>query len=99
MVDPDRRIDVEWGKDDALGTSYDVKLGLDVEDRQGLLAKIVSTIADEKANIRNVEAKTFDGNDARITLILAVSDREQMQKVIARIRRIAGVRDVARLLR
>ncbi len=99
MVDPDRRIEVEWARDDAQGTSYDVKLALDVEDRQGLLAKIVSTIADENANIRNVEAKTFEGNDARITLILAVSDREQMQKVIARVRRISGVRDVARLLR
>ena len=99
MVDPDRRIAVEWAKHDSGESSYDVKLALDVEDRQGLLAKIVSTIAEEKANIRNVDAKTFEGADARITVTLAVADREQMQKVMARIRRIAGVRDVSRLLR
>ena len=54
--------------------------------------------AKEKTNIRNVDAKTFEGNNARVTLVLAVSDRQQMERVMARIRRISGVRDVERLL-
>jgi GTP pyrophosphokinase len=97
MYDTDRRIDVEWDhKPD--GTSiYDVKLALDVEDRQGLLAKIVSTIADEKTNIRNVDAKTFEGAKARVTMVLAVADRQQMERVMARIRKIDGVREVERI--
>jgi GTP pyrophosphokinase len=98
LYDPGRRIDVEWdstGKD----ALFDIKLALDVQDRQGLLAKIVSTIAEEKTNIRNVDAKTFDGESARITLVLAVSDLRQMRKVMNRIRRIGGVLDVARLPR
>jgi GTP pyrophosphokinase len=98
MYDSERRIDVEWdssGKDDV----YDVKLALDVEDRQGLLAKIVSTIADEKTNIKNVDAKTFEGKHARVTVVLSVADRKQMERVMTRIRRINGVREVARLLR
>ena len=78
---------------------YDVKLALDVEDRHGLLAKIVSTIADEKTNIKNVDAKTFEGKQARVTVVLSVADRKQMERVISRIRRISGVRDVARTLR
>jgi GTP pyrophosphokinase len=98
MYDSERRIEVEWdssGKDDV----YDVKLALDVEDRQGLLAKIVSTIADEKTNIKNVDAKTFEGKHARVTVVLSVADRKQMERVMTRIRRINGVREVARLLR
>jgi GTP pyrophosphokinase len=98
MFDPERRLDVEW--DDAgVPTLFDVKLALDVQDRQGLLAKIVSAIADEKANIRNVDAKTFEGSDARITIVMAVSDRAQMDRVIARVRKLEGVRDVERILR
>jgi len=98
MFDPERRLDVEW--DEAgVPTLFDVKLALDVQDRQGLLAKIVSAIADEKANIRNVDAKTFEGSDARITIVMAVSDRAQMDKVIARVRKLEGVRDVERVLR
>jgi GTP pyrophosphokinase len=98
LYDPGRRIDVEWDSSgpDAL---FDIKLALDVQDRQGLLAKIVSTIAEEKTNIRNVDAKTFDGESARITLVLAVSDLKQMRKVMNRLRRIGGVLDVARLPR
>jgi GTP pyrophosphokinase len=98
MYDPERRIEVEWDAEGDGVSVYEVKLSLDVEDRQGLLAKIVSTIADEKANIKNVDAKTFEGANARITLVLAVADRSQMERVIARIRRIDGVREVERVL-
>jgi GTP pyrophosphokinase len=97
LVDPERRIEVEW---DAAGTDavYDVKLTLDLEDQQGLLAKIVSAVAEEKTNIRNVDAKTFEGNNARVTMVLAVADRDQMERVMARIRKIKGVREVERVL-
>jgi GTP pyrophosphokinase len=99
MYDPERRIDVEWtsgeGEDAAL---FEVKLVLDVEDQQGLLAKIVSAVAEEKTNIKDVEARTFDTTDAKITMVLSVSDRRQMDRVIGRIRRIKGVRAVERAL-
>jgi GTP pyrophosphokinase len=97
MYDPGRKIDVEWtpGRDgDSL---FDVKLQLEVDDRQGLLAKIVSTIAEEKTNIKNVEAQTFDTSEAKIVIIISVADRKQMDRVIGRVRRIKGVREVERL--
>ncbi len=98
MYDSERRIEVEWDSKKDSTSVYDVKLQLSVEDRQGLLAKIVSTIADEKTNIRNVDAKTFEGSSARVTLVLAVADRHHMEKLMARIRKIDGVRDVERVL-
>jgi len=99
MYDSERRIDVEWstGKDEQ--DEFDVTLVLDVEDQQGLLAKIVSAIAGENTDIKNVEAKTFDSQDAKISLVLAVADRKQMERVISRIRRIKGVYEVERILR
>ena len=99
MFDPERRIEVAWDGDGATAALFDVKLVLEVQDRQGLLAKIVSAIADEKANIRNVEAKTYEGSDARVTVVMAVSDRSQMDRVIARVRKTEGVRDVQRVPR
>jgi GTP pyrophosphokinase len=99
MYDSGRRIEVDWDERGDGGSLFDIKLSLDVEDRQGLLAKIVSTIADEETNIKNVEAKTFEGKEARVELVLSVSDRQQMERVMGRIRRINGVREVARVLR
>ncbi|HXV75681.1 MAG TPA: ACT domain-containing protein, partial [Candidatus Polarisedimenticolaceae bacterium] len=100
MYDPERRIDVDWSTGQEDGEAlFDVKLMLDVENRQGLLAKIVSTVADEKINIKNVEADAFELADAKIQIVLSVSDRKQMDRVIRSIRRIKGVRDVERVRR
>jgi GTP pyrophosphokinase len=99
MYDPERKIEVEWSTDRDGDSLFDVKLVLDVEDRQGLLAKIVSTVADEKTNIKNVEAETYETADAKIQIVLAVADRKQMERVMGRIRRIKGVREVERVLR
>jgi len=97
MYDSARRIEVEWGLAADGSALFDVKLLLDVEDRQGLLAKIVSTVSALNTNIRNVQAETDESPDARISMVLTVADRKQMERVISRIRRIKGVRDVERV--
>jgi hypothetical protein len=57
MYDPERRIDVEWDKGDAVA-SYTVKLTMEVEDRKGLLAAVSAKIADINTNIKNMDART-----------------------------------------
>jgi len=98
MFDSERKIDVEWSSEVDGSSLFDVKLALDVEDRQGLLAKIVSAISELKTNIKNIEAVTFDTEDARIHMIVSVSDRKHMDRVISRIKKLPGVRDVERVL-
>jgi len=98
MFDSERKIGVEWGPTPDGSTMFDVKLELDVEDRQGLLAKIVSAVSDMKTNIKNVEAITYETEDAKIQMIVAVADRKHMDRVMGRIRKLPGVRDVARVL-
>jgi len=96
MFDPERRIEVRWD-DGGEDQTFDVKLRLEVEDRQGLLAKIVSSISDLKANIKSVDARTFEGRDAAVAVVLEVRDRQHMQRVITQVRKIPGVRDVERV--
>jgi len=98
MFDSERKIEVEWSSETDGNSLFDVRLELDVEDRQGLLAKIVAVVSELKTNIKNVEAETFGTDDARIHMIVAVADRKQMDRVMSRIRRIPGVRDVIRVL-
>jgi GTP pyrophosphokinase len=98
MYDSERRIDVEWtsGKDGQ--SEFDVRLLLDVEDRQGLLAKIVSAVSEENTNIKNVDAQTFGTSDARVSMVVGVTDRKHMERILGRIRRIKGVRAAERSL-
>jgi len=94
---PERRIDVEWeDQGDAL---YEVTLAIRTEDRQGILARIVSTISDEKTNIRNVKVKSLSSNRGMISLSLDIKDRSHMDRVITRLKRIEGVERVERVLR
>ena len=96
MYDPERRIDVEWDKGDAVA-NYTVKLTMEVEDRKGLLAAVSAKIADINTNIKNLDAHTGgDDRRARIDVTVEISDLKHLEKVIKSLRSVDGVLDVER---
>jgi len=97
LFDSERRIDVQWDTAEGAASVYDVRLVLGVDDRPGILAKVLSAIADEQSNVKNMDARTSDGREGRVSLVIAVSDRQQMQRVMDRIRKVGGVRQVERV--
>jgi guanosine-3',5'-bis(diphosphate) 3'-pyrophosphohydrolase len=95
IFDPGRRIDVDWEKHG--DRMYEATLLLDGDDRQGLLASITNAIADEKTNIRNVDARSSqEKGTGRISIVLDVRDRSHLEKVMARLSRLDGIRRVVR---
>jgi GTP pyrophosphokinase len=95
LYDPERRIDVEWDKEDAVAR-YTVKLTMEVEDRQGLLAAVSARIAGINTNIKNMEAHTDDDQRARIDMTVEISDLKHLEKVIKSLRAVDGVIGVER---
>jgi GTP diphosphokinase / guanosine-3',5'-bis(diphosphate) 3'-diphosphatase len=95
LYDPERRIEVEWDKSDAVGR-YTVKLTMEVEDRKGLLAAVSAKIADINTNIKNMEAHTDEGQHARIDMTVEISDLKHLEKVIKSLRGVEGVLGVER---
>jgi guanosine-3',5'-bis(diphosphate) 3'-pyrophosphohydrolase len=99
LYEVERKIDVEWER--AADEAFPVRLVIRTDDRPGLLAGITSTLMDEKANIRSLEARTeFDANSdgALVEMTVDVRDKKQLEKVVNALRRISGVRDVERQL-
>jgi GTP pyrophosphokinase len=94
LYDPERRIEVVWEGADA--TRFDVRITVFSEDRPGILAKITSAIADAKSNIKNVEARTFEGRRGEITLLLDIEDVDHLQKIVDKVKGIEGVYRVER---
>jgi len=94
LFDPERRIEVGWEKRDE--SLYEATLLIDSEDRQGLLARITNAIADEKTNIRNVEARTSEDRKGQISIVLDVRDRAHLERVMERLRKLDGIRRVER---
>ncbi|MFY9561509.1 MAG: bifunctional (p)ppGpp synthetase/guanosine-3',5'-bis(diphosphate) 3'-pyrophosphohydrolase [Terriglobales bacterium] len=98
LYEPDRRIDVQWARSDKEGQpiSYPVKLTLFCDDRFGMLKQITSVISDQNTNIRNIEARTSNGQ-ASIDVVLEIADLKHLQTIINGVRQIPGVHDVQRL--
>src|SRR5439155_7545053 len=95
MYDADRRINVEWaGPKYSL---YPVKLTLQTEDRQGLLAEVTSVISNVRSNIQNIEARTGDSK-ASIDVTLDIVDVEHLRQIMSSLRKIDGVYDVERVM-
>ncbi|HKB12043.1 MAG TPA: bifunctional (p)ppGpp synthetase/guanosine-3',5'-bis(diphosphate) 3'-pyrophosphohydrolase [Vicinamibacterales bacterium] len=95
LYDPERRIDVEWDKSDVVAR-YTVKLTMEVEDRKGLLAAVSAKIADINTNIKNMEARTDEGTNARIDMTVEINDLKHLEKVIKSLRGVDGVIGVER---
>jgi len=97
MYEPDRKIDVQWARDkEGTPAAYPVKLTLFCDDRFGMLKQITSVISDTNTNIRNIEARTGNGQ-ANIDVVLEIADLKHLQQIINGVRQIPGVHDVQRL--
>ncbi len=93
IFNADREIGVEWA--DARQSQFQVELEVVMEDRQGILARIVSAIANLKTNIRQMETRSADGK-ASVELVLEIADLKHLEKVIRSLNGVDGVMRVDR---
>jgi GTP pyrophosphokinase len=96
MYEPERKIDVEWAQDDGTPSAYPVKLTVFCDDRFGMLKQITAVISDTKTNIRNIEARTNNGQ-ANVDIVLDIADLKHLENIVSGVRKIPGVHDVQRL--
>ena len=94
LYDPERRITVAWAGEKA--TAYAIELELLSDDRPGLLADLTQAIADEGSNIRRIEARSEETKKGYISISLDTSDLKQLEKILARLKDVPGVREVIR---
>jgi len=96
LYEPERRIDVEWARDEGTPSSYPVKLTVFCDDRFGMLKQITAVISDAKTNIRDMQVRSSNGK-ANIDVILDIADLKHLENIINGVRKIPGVHDVQRL--
>ncbi|MBZ5681258.1 MAG: bifunctional (p)ppGpp synthetase/guanosine-3',5'-bis(diphosphate) 3'-pyrophosphohydrolase [Acidobacteriia bacterium] len=96
LYEPERRIDVEWARDETTPTSYPVKLTVFCDDRFGMLKSITGVIGDAQSNIRNIAAHTAN-SQASVEVVLDIADLKHLEQIIAGLRKIPGVHEVQRL--
>ncbi len=93
MFNPDREIAVEWAGERQ--TQFQIELEIVMEDRQGILARVVSTIANLKTNIRQMDTRSGDGK-ATAELVLEIADLKHLERVLKSVADVDGVMNVER---
>ncbi len=95
LYDADRKIEVEWAGTVPDAEAYAVPLTIVTEDRPGMLAEIATVISEIRSNILNVEARTADERGT-IDLTVEIPDMKHLERVVASLKKLAGVYDVTR---
>jgi guanosine-3',5'-bis(diphosphate) 3'-pyrophosphohydrolase len=96
MYDVERKIEVEWAR--AAEDAFPVRIVVHTDDRPGMLNQLTSVLSNENTNIRSLEAKAESDQDGGVVeMTVDVRDKKQLEKLVAAMRRISGVRDVERL--
>jgi GTP pyrophosphokinase len=94
-VNPERVIEVSWGE--ASDAMYAASLALEAYDRGGLLRDISNVLADEKATVEGVNART---DKIRMLVLmdfsLSVKDLPALSRVISRLEQVPNVASVRR---
>jgi GTP pyrophosphokinase len=98
LYEADRKIEVEWATAPISPEAYAVPLTILTEDRPGMLAEIAAAISEVRSNILNLEARTADERGT-IDITVQIPDMKHLERVIASIKKIDGVYDVARSTR
>ena len=101
MDESDRRrlLEAEWQLPDkgVEGVHYRAELRVVGMDRLGFLLDISRIIAEDHISVKDMSARTVS-NDAIITLSLQIKSREELDRIISRLHKVAGVHEIERVI-
>ncbi len=96
LLDDERKIEVRWEKAD--GQVHPVRLSVITQDRKGMLAAVSSAVSAAEANILKAEVQTTPDRRAVFDMVVEVTDRRHLEKIMANVRSVDGVLKVERRL-
>lgn len=93
-VDDDRLIEVSWYT--AGNVAYNADITVMANDRTALLMEVTNIIGEAKIPLKAINARTTRDQIAIIHLTLEITDTEQLDKIIRKLRKVDGVFEVTR---
>lgn len=92
----ERVIEVEWA--DEVEASYSVEIEILGHDRRGLLNEVLQTVSESKTNIAAVSGRSDRNKVAIMHLTILIRNKEHLQNVVDKIKRIKDIFSVQRLM-
>ncbi len=97
-LERERLIDVEWeeSSEDENGGRYLAELKLYAYDRIGLLMEISKILTEAKIDVKSMNTRTSKKGTATMEMGFIVHGREELNRIIEKLRHIDGVIDIER---
>jgi GTP pyrophosphokinase len=96
--DQDRRVEVEWTKNQNVTADRSVRIQIVSLDMPGLLKSMTEAFAAQEINIQNAQIRTTRDHKAVCTFEVNMKNTSQLNQVILELQKIKGVIGVTRLL-
>jgi len=91
---PEKWVSVEWEKN--IEREFPTPIRMNAINQRGVLATVASTIADQEANIINVDIKDKDDRYTSLEFVIEVRDRQHLANVMRRIRGLKHISNISR---
>ena len=91
---PDKLIEVQWEK--RIKRDFPAEIRADVANQRGVLAIVAAAIAEMGSNIEHVNLQERDEITALLTLVFSVHDRQQLARVLRKLRSLPQVMRIQR---
>ncbi len=88
------QVDVVWS--DSVDGEYPVELRVQGENKRGLLGRVATALAEEECSIDHVKIKDKQGDIAELSLLVTVSDRTHLSRMLRQVRKLPSVVKVVR---
>ncbi|MEE9287006.1 MAG: bifunctional GTP diphosphokinase/guanosine-3',5'-bis pyrophosphate 3'-pyrophosphohydrolase [Gammaproteobacteria bacterium] len=92
--EPEKWVNVEW--ETQVDRDFPAAIRMNVTNQRGVLATVAAAIADEGANIENVEMQDRDDRYIRLSFVIAVRDRNHLARVMHKVRGVKHVSGINR---
>ena len=91
---PIQKLALTW--QEAIAEDFKAVLKVDVENKQGVLARLTNTVSAAATNIVDIKVVIDDGVFSTVELLVLVKNLSQLQRVIERLKNIPAVLEVSR---
>ena len=91
---PEKWVSVEWEKH--IDKEFPTYIGMNAINQRGVLATVATTIADQEANIINVNIKDKDDRHTKLEFVIGVRDRQHLANVMRSIRLLKHISNISR---
>jgi GTP pyrophosphokinase len=95
-IDRHRLIDAEWQHAEQGDSKYFAEISIYANNRNGLLADVSKALTEKDINILALNTRTSKQGLATMSVSFEISSREELQRIIDKMRTIEGVIDIER---